>query len=159
MSPCLYGGGNMARERSEVTVEFVDGEVRKYIITASPSIAGYLAQEMQGGALRMSDYDSGTAVVIPSAQIKQIGLRSVVDEPGPVNLSDRAIDYDDSIADLDRLSTRAITALRDAKVNTVRDLITPEPMTEVQISALHGAGRATVREILDLQKYLISLGL
>lgn len=150
----------MARERSKVTVEFVDGEVREYVITASVNIAGYLAQEMQGGALRMSDFDSGSAVVIPSAQIKQIELRAIGDNEPAV--SERAVDYDDTLkqfVDSDQLSVRAYRVLDRAAITTVRDLMTPVPMNEPSIRTLKGSGAKVTREILQLQEYLTELGL
>ncbi len=151
----------MARERSKVTVEFVDGEVREYVITASVNIAGYLAQEMQGGALRMSDFDSGSAVVIPSAQIKQIELRAMRDEDKP-SVSERAVDYDDPLKDfveIDLLSVRAYRVLDRAAITTVRDPMTPVPMNKPSIEQLKSSGAKVTKEILQLQEYLQELGL
>lgn len=151
----------MARERSKVTVEFIDGEVREYVITASVNIAGYLAQEMQGGALRMSDFDSGSAVVIPSAQIKQIELRALGDNEKP-STSERAVDYDDPLKDfveMDLLSVRAYRVLDRAMITTVRDLMTPVPMNKPSIEQLKGSGAKVTREIIQLQEHLQELGL
>lgn len=151
----------MGRERSEVTVEFIDGEVRRYIITASVNIAGYLAQEMQGGALRMSDFDNGSAVVIPSAQIKQIELRALSDDKKP-SVSERAVDYDDPLkdfVDMDLLSVRAYRVLDRAMITTVRDLMAPVPMNKPSVEQLKGSGTKVTREIIQLQEYLTELGL
>lgn len=71
------------KSRSRVTVEFTDGEVKHYEISASPGIASYLADEMQSGALRLSDQDAGTAVLLPTVNIKSIRLQAIPPAPEP----------------------------------------------------------------------------
>jgi hypothetical protein len=56
-------------ELSKVTVTFVDGEVKSYIITASPAIGGHLAREAGVHGV-LSLYNGERSFGIPMSQIR-----------------------------------------------------------------------------------------
>lgn len=150
---------NYPKRRSRVTVEFTDGEIRHYEISAGASLANYLNQELQSGALRLSDYDQGKAVVIPSHQIKQVEIaelparycnRQVEDQD-----EDRAISLTDPITDLD-LPPRAEKLLLQEGITTVAALLQHD---ERSLFRIPGMGPKSTDETMTVIRYLKDLGL
>ena len=63
--------------RSTVTITFIDGEVREYGISASHKIAHYLFGEAsRTGFLQMRDDDSGVSHCVPTAQIRDVQIKT-----------------------------------------------------------------------------------
>lgn len=68
------------QEISQVRVTFVDGEVKEYLITASPSISRFLAQDAgQNGILTL--YNKDQAYSIPVAQIREWSIDRYLPAP------------------------------------------------------------------------------
>ena len=63
------------RTSAIVEVVFLDGEIKEYTISASPSIGGYLAREAgESGILNMYNLDESYA--IPLANIREWRIRA-----------------------------------------------------------------------------------
>lgn len=136
-------------KRSEVTVEFIDGEVRTYTISASVGLANYLNQELQDGALRLSDFANRRAVVIPAQQIKQVEIQEMPDEPEAEvqpSMRDPVEDRRSYSVKHLKLGSRALAVLERFDVYTYGDLVDlPEDYT--QQGRARGCGATTAHEI------------
>lgn len=63
---------------SKVSITFVDGEVKDYIMTASPGIVHYLAREAAAnGMLIFRDDKARKSQAIPMAQIRNMEIEEI----------------------------------------------------------------------------------
>lgn len=60
---------------SILKVVFIDGEVKEYSISASPSVVGYLAKLMAETGF-LSTWDEKSSLCIPADQIREFTLQS-----------------------------------------------------------------------------------
>jgi hypothetical protein len=72
---------------STVTVTFTDGEVKNYLISAGPSIGGYLAREAGSSGI-LSLFNPQQSWAIPLANIRDWSISEYV-APAPAEKSKR----------------------------------------------------------------------
>lgn len=70
---------NVIRDLSDVEVTFNDGEVKKYRISASPTIGGYLAREAGESGI-LSLFNAQQSYAIPMINIREWKITAVTVE-------------------------------------------------------------------------------
>jgi hypothetical protein len=69
------------KQRSRVTITFIDGEVKVYEISAGASISGYLMRDAGNtGIVTLRDDEAQTAVCVPLERIRDIAFAPHCDQ-------------------------------------------------------------------------------